>query len=449
MRIKPEIKKELELSDNDVQMNSPKPTKAALIVNNELNMSVDEHDQHNEILAVNNELNMSVDEASLPKVTTPVVKKTPKLPHTPSTPDRNNVRVITEELLISPDSSRPVITTEPKSSSSNLITKNLVLQPGFASRLNSTILSNLTDTPDSNTSTKSSVSSSESHSPGRLCQTFVQDSPAQRVNQSTSGKRLVVEDSPEKSPDDSSDHDRSLDQSVRMDASLLVDSVLEESEMQDNTEDSDTGHSGEKSHITSTSLNSSSKYNSKHGEIINNSSVKYTNEFSGINSPVQAKPGIESKSFIENIDDSKYKEMGAMGSNLLPEEELPDLDSPVQARSGIRSRSFKKHVIESSDEHSDDDNGDKCTDEDIVMDHSGSDIENNVNNFISEEAAVNSDSEVQEGDNDSAESVHDSEAASDEEEEESESSGEEEEEEEEEVNGLQGRYRNIKPCLAK
>ena len=52
----------------------------------------------------------------------------------------------------------------------------------------------------------------------------------------------------------------------------------------------------------------------------------------------------------------------------LAEDELPDLDSPVQPRSGIKSKSFKKHVIESSDEQSDSDG--KNSGEDISMNHS-------------------------------------------------------------------------------
>ena len=231
LKIKSELKQ--DTYSDDVTMNSPKPTKTALNVNNELNMSVD-HDQHAVIQSEHNDLDMSVDETSITKATTPLVKKTPKKTHTPRTPNRGDVRTMTEELLISPDSSRPVISTEPKSSKHNVLPKNLVLQPGFASRLNSTILSNLTDTPDSGSSPKSSVSSSGSHSPGRLGQTFIDDSPAIRVNPSTSSRRLVIEDSPEKSPDESGAH--GLDESVRLEASMLVDSVLEESVIQDNEE---------------------------------------------------------------------------------------------------------------------------------------------------------------------------------------------------------------------
>ena len=232
LKIKSELKQ--DTYSDDVMMNSPKPTKTALNINNELNMSVEDHDQHAVVQSEHNDLDMSVDETGVSKATTPLVKKTPKKTNTPRTPNRGNVRTMTEELLISPDSSRPVISTEPKSSKHNVLSKNLVSQPGFASRLNLTILSNLTDTPDSGSSPKSSVSSSGSHSPGRLGQTFIDDSPAVRVNPSTSSRKLVIEDSPEKSPDESGAY--GLDESVRLEASMLVDSVLEESVIQDNEE---------------------------------------------------------------------------------------------------------------------------------------------------------------------------------------------------------------------
>ena len=246
LKIKSELKQ--DTYSDDVMMNSPKPTKTALNVNNELNMSVEDHDQ-----SEHDDLDMSVDETGVSKATTPLVKKTPKKTHTPRTPNRGNVRTMTEELLISPDSSRPVISTEPKN---NVLPKNLVLQPGFASRLNSTILSNLTDTPDSGSSPKSSISSSGSHSPDRLGQTFIDDSPAIRVNPSTSSRRLVIEDSPEKSADESGAH--GLDESVRLEASMLVDSVLEESVIQDNEENMPV-HNEENS--GSRSLNTSHKGN--------------------------------------------------------------------------------------------------------------------------------------------------------------------------------------------
>ena len=97
-----------------------------------------------------------------------------------------------------------------------------------------------------------------------------------------------------------------------------------------------------------------------------NSFVNHVNELPGINGD-QRRSGVLSESFNGNLDTSRNR---GTNNRSLAEDELPDLDSPVQPRSGIKSKSFKKHVIESSDEQSDADSDGKNSGEDIAMNHS-------------------------------------------------------------------------------
>ena len=380
------------LSDEDVLMNTPKLTKPAVNLGNELNMSMEESDHHPLRQFDDNDMNMSLDEGNERKVTTPKVERTPKQTNTHKTPVRNNDKIVTESLFISPDSSRPIIGTAPKSFLPN--------NTDFASRLNSTILSNLSDTPDMDTRSKSSVSSSGSNSPGRIYKTFIEDSLAERMNQSTKDKRLIIEDSPEKRPD-FEDDDKDLDQSIKMNASLLADSILEESMVQENLEQSMADENKENRHSVSKFLNRSKRHIANSGER-------------------------DISSHIQGGDDG-----------------LPDLDSPILARSGIKSKSFKQRVIESSDDNSDGDNEGAISDNvyndsDVEMEDSGN-KEQDINGFINDKAEAVSDNESQgelNSENGDLEASDPSGAEYSEEE-----SGEEEaSEEEEEGNGLPGMH---------
>lgn len=423
-----------ELGD-DVVMNSPKPLQAKSDAGHDLNMSVDEHNQHNLKVSDTEHMNMSVDEASMHKVLTPLSKKTPKSVHTPQTPLQNSDRVIAEEMLISPDSSRPIITTEAKQSISGFsAVRNLVSRQDHSSKLNSTILSNLIDTPDTDTSTKSSVSSTGSNSPERVPKMLTEDSPIARDNRSKLSKRLVIQDLPEKS--ESEEEDKSLNQSIKLDASVLVDSVLEESMEQDSEEKfSTTGkrYSISKSH-RNTGLEKISNVNEHEND----------NSLPDINTDTEAKSELQDEDEdMLPVLDNPVQLKSVEDSNL-----LPDLDSPVLPRSMNKAKPSKKYVMESSDENSDNekldektvndtndfsdtlDRGEKTDSSAEVDDIGNKEI---VNSFIEDKADTDEEhedgSDVENGDST---------------EEETEYSGEEESSEEEtdadEEEGLQGNY---------
>ena len=338
-------KKEIYHLDSDVIMNSPKPLQAKLNVENDLNMHTDEHDSEHI------EMNISMDEVESHKSVTHTPKKTPqKKSHTPKTPVRNNNGIIDEQLLISPDSSRPLIMTEPKSRAYNADEPNRVKLNGHGSKLNATILSNLADTPNVlETSAKSSVSSTGSASPSRLVhKTFIEDSPAVLGNQSSKSRRLVITDSPENSGSD--EDSKNMNHSIKMDASILADSVLEESMVDENDVHSDVHNVV---HSATKSFNRSGREEKRLEKSMHDLEL----DDDGLPKP-DTNPG--AKSFLHDNDDMlpdldvPVKEQGpVIGDN-----HLPDLDSPVVARSANKSKSFKKYVIESSDENSDTENVD-------------------------------------------------------------------------------------------
>ena len=322
-------------------MNSPKPLHTRLNTENDLNMSVDDHYEHTQEDSEHIEMNISVDEVNSHKIFTPSVKKTPKTSHTPKTPIRNNDRIIAEQLLISPDASKPLIMTEPKSKADDTDEGNKVSRHDHVSKLNATILSNLADTPNIlETSAKSSVSSTGSASPRLVHKTFIEDSPAIAMNQSSKSKRLVITDSPEKSGSD--EDNKSWNQSIKIDASMLADSVLEESMVEEN-----------EVHNTTKSFNRSSRDKNKNLE-----KSLHDLELDDNNALPDLDTNAGAKSFCDNDMLPDLKNLDKPQRSVIGDDHLPDLDSPVVARSVNKSKSFKKHVIESSDENSDVENYD-------------------------------------------------------------------------------------------
>ena len=342
-------KKEIYHLDSDVIMNSPKPLQTKLNVENDLNMHTDEYNSHD---SEHIEMNISMDEDESHKPITHTPKKTlQKTSHTPKTPVRNNSGIIDEQLLISPDSSRPLIMTEPKSRAYNADEPNRVKLNGDGSKLNATILSNLADTPNVlETSAKSSVSSIGSASPSRLVhKTFIEDSPAVLGNQSSKSRRLVITDSPENSGSD--EDSKNMNHSIKMDASILADSVLEESMVDENNDVHNDVHNVV--HSATKSFNRSGREEKRLEKSMHDLEL----DDDGL-PKLDTNPG--AKSFLHDNDDMlpdldvPVKEQGpVIGDN-----HLADLDSPVVARSVNKSKSFKKHVIESSDENSDTENVD-------------------------------------------------------------------------------------------
>ena len=411
-------KKEKYHLDSDVVMNSPKTLQTKLNTENDLNMHVDEHYSND---SEHMEMNISIDEANSHRPITHTPKQTPqKTSHTPRTPVRNDNGIIAEELLISPDSSRPLIMTEPKSRANQ---GNKVKQHDQASKLNATILSNLADTPNVlETSAKSSVSSTGSASPRLVHKTFIEDSPAIMMNQSIKSKRLVISDLPENSGSD--EESKNLNQSIKMEASMLADSLLEESMVDEKNE----------VHSATQSFNRSRRRENK----------KLEKSMHDLGLDDDALPDLDTntgaKSFVHDDD-------------------LPDIDSPVVARSGNKSKSFKKHVIESSDENSDAENNDDRNlhdDNNESVENVGDDADEEENESVdhdedSDKQDNGSDEEMDHSGNDEDSTGNqfiDNEAGADgmvEEEDEGEEYGEEEElseetDEEEEDDGVPGKH---------
>lgn len=252
------------------------------------------------------EQDMNVDNRSpIPVKSTPTKPGTTRQQIFPITPKsaKKEIGIIREEIMISPDASRPLLQTRP-SAVSNLSMVSLPNASSFQPKFNSTIFGSF-DKPDIVENVTGNSRNSSVSSPGQLYQRSVQYSPSVQPFQA-----LVV-DSPDNSNASSERHKQLSD---KLSSSEETDAVLLDSDIDDSViiDDSVVLSEGEEK------------------ENIEPSSIS-----------VHDIRGILEKSLCSNIA------------------ELNDSfnDSPIVTKSRRKSTAFRRRVIESSDEDDDHNDG--------------------------------------------------------------------------------------------